>query len=44
MNVPDTGNYMLLGYAVAYGLLFGYAGLLWWESRRHKQSNGPRES
>ena len=44
MNVPDSGYYMYLGYGVAFGLLFGYAILLWWEFRRGRHSNDSRES
>lgn len=44
MNTPDSGDYLLLAYAVSFALLFGYAGLLWLEDRALKREEGRRES
>ncbi|MBL8055424.1 MAG: hypothetical protein JNK29_01935 [Anaerolineales bacterium] len=36
MDTPDTFNYLLLGYAVLFGLPFLYL-LSWWFRRRNLQ-------
>lgn len=40
MNTPDSGDYLLLAYAVSSALLFGYACLLWLEDRTLKREEG----
>lgn len=38
METPDTFNYMLLGYAVLFGLPFLYV-LSWWFKRRNLEKD-----
>ncbi len=38
MDTPDTFNYMLLGYAVLFGLPFLYV-LSWWFKRRNLEKD-----